>query len=699
MPSGKRSASKGGSLRHPKEKSNPGSSRDCKAGSLRQKAESLVAHTSLTTPSARSADALLHELQVHQIELEMQNEELHRTQAVLEEARDRYVDFYDFAPAGYVTIGSDASIADINLAGAKLLGMDRNKLRNRRFVSFVVPEDRELWHRHFLAATQRDSNLACELRILRNDKSSLFVHLDSIRLLKSGKELMVRVALTDITELRNAEIALRDSEAQRRVLEQREVVRASLDGFWMVDAMNGRILEVNERYCSMMGYSREELLSMSIRDIEAIETSEEIAAHFKKVLKKHYDRFETRQRHKRGHLVDFEVSVIRSNINKDMNFVFLRDISERKRNDEALRRSQAQLKTFIQQAPISIAMLDKDMNYLATSERWIAEYVRGHDSLIGLNRHRIHPELPNALKTVHQQALAGAIMSNEDDLWVWEDGSKHRVRWAVQPWINENEKIGGVIIYTEDITDRKNLEMELLQRREEMEQLQKLQVAVQTASAIAHELNQPLLAIASYSEAVLLMMEEEVPDLEKIRQTIKKSELQALRAGHSIREIMDSLNKGDYPVEDFDLKEEILNVMDIANSEHELKFRSLLRLEDGLPQVRVNRTHLQKVLLNLLHNGIEAMYGVGVPLPAITVTVTSKKDEHVAHVSVQDNGPGIKEEDLQRIFEPFFTTKAKGIGMGLAISRSLIEENGGQLWVDPQTSTGATFHLTLPFAT
>lgn len=118
-----------------------------------------------------------------------------------------------------------------------------------------------------------------------------------------------------------------------------------------------------------------------------------------------------------------------------------------------------------------------------------------------------------------------------------------------------------------------------------------------------------------------------------------------------------------------------------------------------MPQVRVNRTHLHKVLMNLLHNSLDAMQEVGVPLPAITVTVTSKMDEHVAHVIIQDNGPGIKEEDMRRVFEPFFTTKAKGIGMGLAISRSLIEENGGQLWVDPQANAGATFHLTLPFTT
>ncbi|MGA7750052.1 MAG: ATP-binding protein [Gallionella sp.] len=250
-----------------------------------------------------------------------------------------------------------------------------------------------------------------------------------------------------------------------------------------------------------------------------------------------------------------------------------------------------------------------------------------------------------------------------------------------------------------DITERKKLEKEIMERRNEMAKLQTLQIAAQTAAAIAHELNQPLMAIASYSETALILLKAEKPNLEKVRQTIEGSERQAHRAGQSIRELIEFLSMKKFSTEAFDLNKEILDVLDIARSEHELQFHSILRLEEGLPLVRANRTHVQRVLLNLLHNGIEAMQEVGVPLPSITVTVRTIKDVGVAQVTIQDNGPGVKKEDFQRLFEPFFSTKASGIGMGLAISRSLIEANGGQLWVDPQESPGATFHFTLPLAT
>ena len=250
-----------------------------------------------------------------------------------------------------------------------------------------------------------------------------------------------------------------------------------------------------------------------------------------------------------------------------------------------------------------------------------------------------------------------------------------------------------------DITEQKKLEKEILERRNEMAKLQALQIAAQTATAIAHELNQPLMAIASYNETALILLKAEKPNLEKVRETIEGSERQAHRAGDSIRELLEFLSTKEFPTEAFDLNKEILDVLDTARSEHELQFHSILRLEEGLPLVRASRSHVQKVLLNLLHNGIEAMQEAGVPLPSITVTVRTIKDVGVAQVTIQDNGPGVKKEDFQRLFEPFFTTKARGIGMGLAISRSLIEANGGQLWVDPQEGPGATFHFTLPLAT
>jgi two-component system, LuxR family, sensor kinase FixL len=253
--------------------------------------------------------------------------------------------------------------------------------------------------------------------------------------------------------------------------------------------------------------------------------------------------------------------------------------------------------------------------------------------------------------------------------WLYKRPNK--TTFVAEAMLTRMELDGEVFILgsIRDISVRKRLEKEIQDRRNDMDILQKSQVAMQSAAAIAHELNQPLLVVTSYAKAALLLLNTPNPDIHKIRKTIEKSKQQALRAGRSMRDLLDYLSMKEFPIESFDL-----------------------------PLVQANRTHVQRTLTNLLHNGIQAMQQAKVPLPAITVTVRTIKDKSVAQVTIQDNGPGVNNDVIQHLFEPFFTTKPGGIGMGLAISRSLIELNGGQLWFDPEEGPGATFHLTLPFA-
>ena len=127
-------------------------------------------------------------------------------------------------------------------------------------------------------------------------------------------------------------------------------------------------------------------------------------------------------------------------------------------------------------------------------------------------------------------------------------------------------------------------------------------------------------------------------------------------------------------------------------------FHSQLRLEPGLPRVNANHIQVEKVLVNLIQNGIEAMEDAGINPKQVTIRVRTHAEGDMAQVTVRDSGPGVDAQTLHRIFDPFFTTKPKGLGMGLAISRAMIEAQGGQLWYQPEPEAGAVFHFTLPFA-
>ncbi|MBI4740352.1 MAG: response regulator [Betaproteobacteria bacterium] len=167
----------------------------------------------------RSVGELLHELQVHQIELEMQNDELRRAQIELEHSRDRYIDLYDFAPLGYLTLSDNGLIAAVNLTGAALLGVERAALLNRRFAGLLVAEDADRWYRHFLAVLRQDGCRSCEMAFARGDGSRLDARLDCLRICQpgpgAGDAAVVRVALTDIGERKRAEAARLAADAAR----------------------------------------------------------------------------------------------------------------------------------------------------------------------------------------------------------------------------------------------------------------------------------------------------------------------------------------------------------------------------------------------------------------------------------------------------------------------------------------------------
>lgn len=249
-----------------------------------------------------------------------------------------------------------------------------------------------------------------------------------------------------------------------------------------------------------------------------------------------------------------------------------------------------------------------------------------------------------------------------------------------------------------DITQQKILEKKLQDQHAETEMLFAKDVATQTASAIAHEINQPLTAISAYSEVALHALEQDKVDSTSLKRALEGCVTQAQRAGSSLHELLAFLHKGEIVIDILDINDIVKESLEIAKSYGYYDFYPLLLLESNIKPVLGNKTQVLKILVNLLRNGVEAMRCAGISTSAIFITVRTNANINMAHVSVQDVGPGLNAQVAKRIFEPFFTTKPKGIGMGLAISRTLAEANGGQLWLDPDIKTGAMFHFTLPFA-
>ena len=243
------------------------------AAELRKKAEEIVLKKAVQ--SSEKLDALspeeirqtLHELQVHQIELEMQNEELRRVQTNLDEAMERYFDLYNLAPVGYFTINEKGFIIEANLTFATLLGVEKNNLIKKPFTRFILPDDQDVFYNHHkqISKTVTDASQACELRMVKKDGTQFWVHLESTTALDRDGEQVYRVVMSDITERKKADEILSQSEEKFRK-EFSTLFDDAPAGIALVDK-NGIIQEVNNNLLRLLSIRKEELIGSSFVEL------------------------------------------------------------------------------------------------------------------------------------------------------------------------------------------------------------------------------------------------------------------------------------------------------------------------------------------------------------------------------------------------------------------------------------------------
>jgi two-component system, LuxR family, sensor kinase FixL len=482
---------------------------------------------------------------------------------------------------------------------------------------------------------------------------------------------------------------------------------AAADVMLLVDS-NGHVVEANQSAQEFLEYSEEALRGLTV---EAL-----MPARFRGHHHQYRDSFfKNPEKRSMGNgrdlfalsssgkelAVDIGLGPIKI---QEQNFILITfyPAEKRRQAEQSLRESEERLRLSKEAANLGTFDYDPVSNNLHWNERMYELW--GHPIDVPITYEKfiaaIHPDdLP-----IRQAAYERATDPAGDG----EYKTEYRVinsQDSTERWVAASGKIHfkdgmatRLIGVTHDITEHKILEKTLQNHRAEAETIFTQQVASRTASAIAHELNQPLAALSAYSEVALHALNDATSNPDKLKRALEGCVAQAQRAGTSLHELLAFLQEGELITEPFNLNETVKIALDIAKDDGYKEFQPILDLEKNMPAVLANRVQVQKVLVNLLRNAVEAMRSAGLTASEITITVRTNKEVNMGHVTVQDNGPGISKDLVKRIFEPFFTTKPTGIGMGLAISRALIEANGGQLWLDPDTKASATFHFTLPFA-
>ena len=250
---------------------------------------------------------------------------------------------------------------------------------------------------------------------------------------------------------------------------------------------------------------------------------------------------------------------------------------------------------------------------------------------------------------------------------------------------------------TQEMAERERVEDSLRSARSELARVVRVTTMGELTASIAHEINQPLAAVVANSDACIAWLESQNPNWSEARAAAERAAAGATRASEVIRRIRSLISKAPTERTPVQLNDVIVEIVDLtAHQAATSKVSVTVALQPDLPLVLGDRIQFQQVILNLITNGIEATSAVRERPRRLTVRSQADGDDDEVRISVIDTGIGVPPELMTRLFEPFFTTRSQGIGMGLPISRSIVEAHGGRLWAESSPNQGSVFQFTLP---
>ncbi len=678
---------------------------------------------------AADAKRTLHELQVHQIELEMQNTELQEARDRLDAQLEKYTDLYDFAPAGYFSLDKKGVIQEVNLTGAALLGVERSRLINGRFARFVTPASQP----DFLAFLKRvfveTGQEVCDLAMVKEDDAAMWARLRGTVAVSAGdSRKWCRVSVADITAFQHAD------EARARLV---AIVESSDDAIIGKD-LHGIITSWNRAAERLFGYTEAEAVGQPVtmlipadlrmeetRILEIIRRGEAVS---------HY---ETTRRRKDGTPV--EVSLTVSPVKNARGEIvgaskIARDITERKRSVAELQRVSVLLDTLLHTAPIGFCFLDRDLRFVRINAR-LAQ-INGFSVEAHLGRHvsEIVPALVDSLGDVTGRILAtGEAVLNHEFSGETPAAPGWMRTWS-ESWYPVRDNAGEVLGFggiVEEVTARKQAEeqihrlnaeldqrvvertaalgLEIAAHREAEERVGQLngQFTARVAEladtnaelesfsyTVSHDLRAPLRHVLGF---VRLLAEGAEGKLDAdTAQYLPRIADAATRMGQLIDALLDFSRLGRAGLHQTEVRLDALIEERRAHLQPDLEGRAIEWKIGPLPVVQADPAMLRQVLANLIENAVK--FTRAQPAAIIEITCESGPTEHVVHI--RDNGAGFDPRYADKLFGVFQRLHSvkdfEGTGIGLATSRRIIHRHGGRIWAESQPGQGADFYFSLP---
>lgn len=571
------------------------------------------------------------------------------------------------------------------------------------YLKSVHPEDHRLFH-SFAKKIKKTAPYAKKYRIIRPDGTIRMIHeLGEVTVDSAGNPTNIFGTIQDITEQVQAEE------------QYQTIIKTAIDGFCIADKQ-GVLLEVNDEYCRMLGYRREELLQLKVSDIDPVLTSEETIRQCAIAINKGQCGFETKHRCKDGTLVDVEINIQYSNIKNGVFISFIRDITEKKKTREALIKSEKRYRNLFEEAPMMYVVMENQKGLPIITDcnhSFLSTLKYNRADVLGKPITEFYTEdskKKTILENGFQCAMEKKFTISERELI----GHGSRIFQTLIQAVPEYDglgKITGILAMYSDITISKQMDRELIQA----DKMISLGILV---SGVAHEINNPNNFIMLNTPILREAWECIVPLIEKyynehgdfslagLPYSQMRNEIPLLFSGIEngavcIQRIVQDLkdfsrqsdNNMDQPVNINHLIKDSIRLAENLIKANTEKFK--IEYGKDLPIIKGNRQKLGQVIVNLIENACQAL-----PDKEKGISIISSCNEKTGTIviEVRDEGVGISPEIIDRIMDPFFTTKRDvgGTGLGLAVSSNTVKAHGGRIEVVSEVVKGSVFRIVIP---
>jgi len=607
--------------------------------------------------------------------------------------------FLDSAPL--VPIELDPETGRVTWVGAQAegyVGLPLEEWYEPDFWSMViVPDDQSAVAEARRSAGAIGSVESIDFRVEHSDGRVIWINEIAQAVTIDDGSRRLRGFLIDVTDRKRQEVALWKSEERSRAL-----LRNAPDAMVLTDA-DGRILNMNDQAEALFGYPLAEIVGSAIEHLLPERLRDRLPE-----MRAAFDRDPERRSLIDGHSVaiegrdgvevpvEFSMSLVTGADDSRQILCSVRDLTSRRRVEAQLRSAERRLHQVANVLPAMMCFVDTDDRYRYVNDA----YARWH----GWERHQIEGRLVREVigESLYRQmetsiaTVLGGSATHFRGGVTSADGERLPVDVSLVPQHDEDQQVSGYFVVIFDVSDEIAAREADRRHRSELAHVSRVATMGELAASIAHELNQPLSAIVANSQAASHLLAGAEPDVDEAREALIDITSDGKRAGEVIAGMRQLLQRGETQDEPMELVGLVRDVVELLNSEAIGRGVSLVGSgsEHPLPQGRGDEIQVKQVVINLVMNAIEAASRATGQDRAVVVSVGLEGSE--LEVAVHDSGPGFGTDAPEDLFAPFVSRRPGGLGMGLAISRTIAEAHGGRLWGETHEPTGAVFRLRLP---